>query len=547
VRARTGLTAGRSGFRRTLLAVASSISRSKVRLAELVALLSLGTDLGLGQPMEHMIRACLIALRLGERLDLAESDRGVVYYSGLLAWVGCHTDAYEQAKWFGDDTTLKRDAHYYYDMGKVGPAISFMVKHVGGPERPLVERTRVGVAFMAEGRRALMALAENHYHATDELVVRLGLGEDVRESLRQTYERWDGKGAYGMKGEEIAVSSRLINLADVVEVFGRTGGVEAAVMVARERSGTQFDPDLVEAFCEQAPMVLSELDSEPSWDAVIAAEPALATEIEREELDQALQAIGEFAELKSPSMMGHSSGVTELATEAAREFGLPEADVMALRRAACVHDLGRLGVPNTIWDKPGPLSRSELERVRIHPYLTERMLAFSPALAGLGQLAVQHHERLDGSGYPRGLSGDAISPAARLLAAADVYQATSEMRPHRPARDPGDAAAELRHEVTAGRLDGQAVDAVLRAAGHRVGRRREWPAGLTTREVEVLRLLARGLANKQIAERLVISTKTAGSHVEHIYTKIGVSNRAQASVFAMKHGLMADAVSPDPA
>jgi HD-GYP domain-containing protein (c-di-GMP phosphodiesterase class II) len=527
--------------------VASSISRSKVRLAELVALLSLGTDLGLGQPMEHMIRACLIALRLGERLDLAESDRGVVYYSGLLAWVGCHTDAYEQAKWFGDDTTLKRDAHYYYDMGKVGPAISFMVKHVGGPERPLVERTRVGVAFMGEGRRALMALAENHYHATDELVVRLGLGEEVRESLRQTYERWDGKGAYGMKGEEIAVSSRLINLADVVEVFGRTGGVEAAVMVARERSGTQFDPDLVEAFCEQAPMVLSELDSEPTWDAVIAAEPALATEIEGEELDQALQAIGEFAELKSPSMMGHARGVTELATEAAREFGLPEADVMALRRAACVDDLGRLGVPNTIWDKPGPLSRSELERVRIHPYLTERMLAFSPALAGLGQLDVQHHERLDGSGYPRGLPGAAISPAARLLAAADVYQAMSEMRPYRQVRGPVDAASELRREVAAGRLDGQAVDAVLRAAGHRVGRRREWPAGLTTREVEVLRLLARGLANKQIAERLVISTKTAGSHVEHIYTKIGVSNRAQASVFAMKHGLMADAVSPDHA
>jgi len=211
--------------------VTSSAAASKVRLAELVALLSLGTDLGLGQPMEHMIRACLIALRLGERLGLAESERVVVYYSGLLAWVGCHTDAYEQAKWFGDDTTLKRDAHYYYDMGKVGPAISFMLKHVGGPERPLVERTRVGVAFMGEGRQALMALAENHYRATDELAARLGLGADVRESLRQSYERWDGKGAYGMKGEEIAISSRLINLADVVEVFGRSGGVEAAVLV----------------------------------------------------------------------------------------------------------------------------------------------------------------------------------------------------------------------------------------------------------------------------------------------------------------------------
>jgi hypothetical protein len=201
----------------------SSVARERVRLAELVALLSLGTDLGLGQPMEHMIRACLIALRLGERLGLPASERGVVYYSGLLAWVGCHTDAYEQAKWFGDDAALKRDAHYYYDMGRVGPAISFMLNHVGGPERALGTRTRVGLAFMGDGLRAMKSLAENHYRATDELVGRLGLGEDVRESLRQTYERWDGKGAYGMSGGDIAVSSRLINLADVVEVFGAPG------------------------------------------------------------------------------------------------------------------------------------------------------------------------------------------------------------------------------------------------------------------------------------------------------------------------------------
>lgn len=518
-----------------------STARQSVRLAELVALLSLGTDLGLGQPMEHMIRACLIALRLGERLGLAESERGVVYYSGLLAWVGCHTDAYEQAKWFGDDTTLKRDAHYHYDMGRVGPAISFMLKHVGGPERPLLTRTRVGAAFAGDGLRAMKALAENHYRATDELVQQLGLGEEVRESLRQTYERWDGKGAYGMKRDEIAVSSRLINLADVVEVFGRTGGVEAAILVAQERSGTQFDPDLVDAFCEQALMVLSELDEAPSWEAVIAAEPSLEREIAGEELDLALKAIGEFAELKSPWIMGHVHTVKELVTDAAAGFGLPEADAAELRRAACVYDLGRLGVPNTVWDKPGPLTQSELERVRIHPYLSERMLAFSPALAGLGGIAIQHHERLDGSGYPRNLSGDQLGMAARLLAAADVYQALCESRPHRPGRTTEEAAAELRREVGAGRLDGEAVDSVLRAAGHRVRRRREWPAGLTAREVEVLRLLARGLSNKEIAQQLVISPKTAGSHVEHIYRKIDASNRAQASLFAMRHGLMRDA------
>jgi len=524
----------------------SSGSRERVRLAELVALLSLGTDLGLGQPMEHMVRACLIALRLGEGLGLAESERGVLYYSGLLAWVGCHTDAYEQAKWFGDDTTLKRDAHYFYDMGRVGPALSFILKHVGGRERPLATRTRVGMAFMGDGLRAMKALAENHYRATDELVERLGLGEDVRESLRQTYERWDGKGAYGMKGEEIAVASRLINLADVVEVFGRSGGIEAAIMVAQDRSGTQFDPDLVDVFCEQAPMVLSELDETPSWEAVIAAEPALTREIAGEELELALEAIGEFAELKSPSIMGHVHAVRELVTEAATGFGLPNGDAAELRRVACVYDLGRLGVSNTVWDKPGPLTQSDVERVRTHPYLSERMLAFVPSLQGLGRIAVQHHERLDGSGYPRGLSGDQIELSARLLAAADVYQALCEHRPHRPARGAQDAAAELRREVTAGRLDGEAVDSVLRAAGHKVGRRREWPAGQTTREVEVLRLLARGLSNKQIAAELVISPKTAGSHVEHIYRKIDASNRAQASLFAMRHGLMRTTPAPGP-
>jgi len=518
--------------------------RERVRLAELIALLSLGTDLGLGQPMEHMIRACLIALRLGERLGLAESERGVVYYSGLLAWVGCHTDAYEQAKWLGNDITQKSDAHYHYDLGRVGPAMSFMLKHVGGPERPLATRTRVGVAFFGDGLRALRALAENHYRATDELVMRLGLGEEVRESLRQTYERWDGKGAFGMKGEEIAVSSRLINLADVVEVFGRGGGVEAAMAVARERSGTQFDPDLVDVFCEQAPMVLSELDEAPSWEAVIAAEPALARAVTGDELDLALEAIGEFAELKSPWTMGHVHAVKELITGAAASFGLPEADAAELRRAACVYDLGRLGVPNTVWDKTGPLTLSELERVRIHPYLSERMLAFSPALARLGDIAVQHHERLDGSGYPRGLSADHVATAARLLAAADTYQALCELRPHRPALTPTEAAAELRREVAAGRLAGDAVDSVLHAAGHRVRRRREWPAGLTAREVEVLRLLARGLSTKQIAQQLVISPKTAGSHVEHIYRKIDASNRAQASLFAMRHGLMRDTPAP---
>jgi hypothetical protein len=169
----------------------------RVRLAELVALLSLGTDLGLGQPMEHMIRACLVSLRLAERLQLPQSERRVLYYSGLLAWVGCHTDAYEQAKWLGDDLTVKRDAHYAYDFGRARDATSFLLKRVGAG-RTLLERVRTGVKFLGEGRRALESLAENHYLATDELAARLELGDDVRASLKQSFERWDGKGAFGL-------------------------------------------------------------------------------------------------------------------------------------------------------------------------------------------------------------------------------------------------------------------------------------------------------------------------------------------------------------
>jgi HD-GYP domain-containing protein (c-di-GMP phosphodiesterase class II) len=197
-------------------------------------------------------------------------------------------------------------------------------------------------------------------------------------------------------------------------------------------------------------------------------------------------------------------------------------------------------VSNAIWDKRGPLAASERERVRLHPYLTERMLVSAPGLAPLGAIAVQHHERLDGSGYPRGLTGAAMTPLGKLLATADAYHAMTEARPHRPALAGEQAAAELRAGVARSLFEADTVDAVLRAAGHAVKRRRNLPAGLTAREVEVLRLLVRGLSYKEIAQELVISRKTAGTHVEHIYAKLGVSNRARASLFAMKHGLMGD-------
>ena len=255
------------------------------------------------------------------------------------------------------------------------------------------------------------------------------------------------------------------------------------------------------------------------------------------QIDRALEAIATFVDLKTPFMLGHAQAVAELAARAAAEHGLLD-HAPTLRRAGLVHGLGRLGISNSIWDKPGPLGPGEWERVRLQPYLTQRMLRQSEALAPLGEIVVQLRERLDGSGYPAGLSGAAISPAGRILGAADAYQAMREPRPYRAALTADAAAVLLRSEVAGGRLDGDAVEAVLGAAGHRIPRRRGGPAGLTAREVDVLRLLAYGYSNKKIARRLVISPKTVGNHVEHIYAKIDASTRAGASLFAVQHGLL---------
>jgi HD-GYP domain-containing protein (c-di-GMP phosphodiesterase class II) len=512
----------------------SSPPPGQVRRVELLAVLSLGADLGLGQPMEHAMRQCLISLRLGDIIGLDEHDQAVLYYVGLIAWIGCHIDAYEQAKWFGDDLALK--GHFRLVDAAGIRSTGHMLGQIGAGRHGLV-RAGVALRFFTGGMSDAAVMLHNHWYAANQLSCDLGLANEVGDVLRYTFERWDGKGPGERKGDAIPVVGRIVNLADVTEVFHRAGGVDAAVDVAQARRGTQFDPRLVDLVAEQAASLFADIDG-TTWDTVIALEPGPTTYLARGELDAALEAIGDFIDVKSPFTLGHTRAVAELATAAATAMGVGASEVTHVRHAAYLHDLGRLGVSNAIWDKASELSVAEAERVRMHPYLTERMLASSPALAPLGATASQHHERLDGSGYPRGLRGDALAPNARLLAAVDSYVAKLEPRPHRPALDAAAAARHLRDEVRAGRHDGDAVDAVLAAAGHRPRRRREWPGGLTTREVEVLRLLVRGLSNKQVAERLVIARKTVDNHVEHIYTKIGASNRAQASLFAVRNALM---------
>jgi HD-GYP domain-containing protein (c-di-GMP phosphodiesterase class II) len=507
-------------------------------MAELVAALSLGIDLGFGQPMEHVLRQCTIALRLAERIGIDEQARATVYYTALLINVGCHSDAHEQAKWFGDDIKLK--AGKYAHQPRSMRANAANMRRLGSGNPPL-HRFRLGLEFALSGHHEVDDMISHHAAIARAFAGQLGLPDEVGAGLGGAYEQWDGRGWPGdLKGDGVPIASRLALLAEFAEVAHRVGGLEAVVELAQQRSGKQFDPALAKLICDEASMILADLDSAATWEAVIEAEPALAVVLSTEQTDTAMEAIANFVDLKSPYTLGHARAVADLAAAAAISLGLPADAVRTLRRAGLLHDLGRMGISNAIWDKRGPLGAGEWERVRIHPYLTDRMLRQSAALAPLGAIALAHRERLDGSGYPRGLSGPAISRQARILGAADAYQAMREPRPHRPERSAAEAAAELRADVKAGRLDAEAVDAVLGAAGHRVSRRREGPAGLTLRELDVLRLAARGLSNKEIAERLVISPKTVANHVEHIYTKIDASTRAAASLFAMQHGLFPD-------
>jgi HD-GYP domain-containing protein (c-di-GMP phosphodiesterase class II)/DNA-binding CsgD family transcriptional regulator len=507
---------------------------AEIRLAELVAALSLGVDLGFGQPMEHVLRECMIALRLADRLGLEDADRSTVYYTALLVNVGCHADAHEQAKWFGDDIALRSGKYQERNV----PAAAAVLSLVGSGNPPL-HRLRVGLDFAVSGRRDLDGMIARHSSLARGLAERLGLPDAVQRAVGASYEQWDGKGWPGdLAADRIPIAARLAQFSEFVEVAHRMGGIDAGLALAERRAGSQFDPSLTAVLRADPEAVLGGLDFAHTWSAVIEAEPALRVKLSDGAFDRALLAIADFVDLKSPYTLGHARAVAELAGATGERLGLPDDETHLLRRAGLVHDLGRLGVSNAIWDKPGPLGAGEWERVRLHPYLTERMLHQSAALAPLAAVAVQHRERLDGSGYPNGISGGAISRPARILGAVDAYRSMCEPRPHRPPLTAERAASELQADARAGRLDAEAVAAVLEAAGHPVGRRREWPAGLTTREVDVLRLVARGRSSKQIAAELVITPKTARNHIEHIYTKIDASSRVAASLFATEHGLL---------
>ena len=490
----------------------------------------------MGFPFEHGLHATRIAVRLGERLGFDSATVSETYYACLLSYCGCTADAEVTAEVFRGDL-----------MANVGPVLfgsqrEFLTGVVRALPDP--ESSAPGQAIQIARRLPKAARGSKpHMVALCEvgemLAERLGLPASVQGLFFTLTERWDGKGPLGRaKRDEIPLAVRVANVAADAAVQQLVGGREHAAAVIRERAGGAFDPEIAGCLADNAAEILTPDREASAWEQTLACEPSPRLNLEGDTIDRALAAMGAFADLVSPSFVGHSAGVADLAEAAAERcrLGVPERGV--LRRAALVHELGRVAVHARTWNRPGPLSADEWERVRLHPYHTERVLSRSRFLAALAPIAGAHHERLDGSGYHRGAIGAALTPGARLLAAADAYHAMIGPRPHREPLAPERAAKVLGEEAREGRLDADAAAAVLEAAGQSAPRI-ERPCGLTERQAEVIGLLARGLQTKQVARALGISVKTADRHIQNAYAKIGVSTRAAAALFAMEHGLTA--------
>jgi HD-GYP domain-containing protein (c-di-GMP phosphodiesterase class II) len=510
-------------------------------MGELVATLALAQDNAFGQPLESQLRSCLLAVWLGEAAGFERELRETIYWVALLRYVGCTGHAHEVATLFGDEIAIRAQT-LVHDAANPAEVMRDVLAFATAGRAP-EEREQV-VRMIQEGAHewAVHNFASG-CEVAEMLVRRLDFTPGVREALRFTFERWNGKGMpAGASGEEIPLAMRVVHLSHDMEALGRHYSPAEALEAARARRDRTYDPNLVDLFVAHGGW-FDRLDKLEPWDGVLDLEPEPHRTLEGAELDDALLVIADFIDLKSPYMAGHSRRCAQLAADAATLLGIDDGEISALRRAALVHEFGTTAIPNSIWDKPAPLTRAEFDRVELHPMLTEQMLRRSPALAVLNPIAATHHEKADGSGYHKCLRASAIDPGARILAAVDIYVALTTDRADRPAFSENYAATELRRLASQGVLDHPTSEAVLMAAGHgnqprRKTRRLENPGGLTPREVEVLRLAARGLTTRDIADHLYISFRTADHHIEHVYAKIGVSSRAAAALWAMQNDVV---------
>ncbi len=517
-----------------------------LRTADLMAALSLASDLAVGLPAEHAVRSCFIAMCVADQMHLPADQRVDVYYAELLMDAGCTAWTSQLAgAILSDEIAARREFVFQRNARDPVEVFGWVRDHVAsGASVP--RRVRYGLQFALQGREFVREGFRNTCEVAQRFAARLGMSEAVQAALLSVFEQWDGSGPSGRRGDAIPLTSRIVYATSFFEAIHQFGGPDAALDLARRKRGTAFDPAVVDAFLAvtRQPGFWPELEQESLWAQVIALEPRSPRQFVRaEQLEDVALAFADFADLKSPFTAGHSRRVGDLAHAIALRLGLPESQVTTTRQAALLHDVGLAAVPSYTLDRPrDKLSQAEHEMLRLHPYHAERIFARVPALAPLVPLVASHHERMDGRGYYRGLAGEQIPVGARIIAVADAFDELTHEAPDRAAVDVDGALSRLQDDAGVG-LWPDAVAALreeLGATGLPQARRKSaaQPAGLTDREVEILRMLARGMSRRQIADELVISQHTVRHHLEHIYAKVGVGTRVAAALFAVEHDLI---------
>ncbi|HET6894998.1 MAG TPA: HD domain-containing phosphohydrolase [Candidatus Baltobacteraceae bacterium] len=528
-----------------------------IRALDLLGALSFMADMALGLSAGHGVRTTYISMCVGRELHLPDDDLADLFYAGLLTDAGCTAWAsHTAATLLDDDRASRRDLFFFTDPADPRDMLKWMVRYLATGQRIGV-RLRRAANLAVAGRRFMTEALQNTSEAAARFARRLDRSPRVQDALRNAFERWDGSGPWGQRSDSIPLISRITYAAIYLEVFHGIHGRTAAIDLARNRRAKDLDPSVADAFVRIAKRddFWHGLEGDSIWTLVREMEPESPFRYFSEErLDDAARAFGDFADLKSFYTGGHARRVSALAESMARIMNLSQQEVRDVRRGALLHDIGVVAVPSFMLHKPHErLSEAERETVNLHPYHSERILARASAFATVRRMVAAHHERPDGSGYFRGLANDEVPVGARIIGAADCFDELTHDAPARTA---------LPHENALKRMSGdvggaifadayEALQGVLQSGGtlQASGAEHEsvpvpksmpsaWPAGLSDREVEVLRMLCAGASRRDVAQRLSLSEHTVRHHLEHIYAKIDVRTRVEATLFAIEHGLL---------
>ena len=507
---------------------------SRIRLAELLGSLSFAGDLGRGQPTGHVLRTTRIAMALADRLRMPSADQPGVYFTGLLVHAGCTAGAAECAGFLASDELSAQRDGCLCDPNNMGQMFGWMRRNVA-KGRPLPQRVLRILRFMSQGQGCFAEIEHGCSDVGSRIATRFELPEAARTGLYNICETWNGKGPHKLKGADIPLAGRIVNVAMILEVFFSERGVASAKAAAQARSGKTFDPTVAAAaveLCDDARFWVS-LGGAEDWMSILQVEPGDVRYVDDAALDELALAMADIVDLKSQSVTAHSRRAAEIAEAVAKRLRMSSSDVTLAKRAALAHDVGMVAVPTFLLTSDEAWSIGELESYRLHTHYTERILSQSEVLKPIGEIAAAHHENVDGSGFHRGLRATQMPLTARLVAAASAY---AEALGHEP-----DSERALALVRSARVLDGDCMAALSAEVAGDLSSgsvKRSWPSGLTDREVEVARLVASGLNLKEAAGRLVISEHTARHHLESIYGKANVSSRAGLTLFAVENGLL---------